>query len=45
MSIRLSQSLNLPYKISSNMLLSVLNRLFDYDEFCEFVQNIDNGEE
>ena len=41
--IRLSQSLNLPYKISSNMLLSVLNRLFDYDEFCELVQNIDNG--
>lgn len=39
---RLTDSLNLPYKISSNMLLKVLNRLFDYDEFCELVQNLND---
>ena len=42
--IKLTESLNLPYKISANMLLSVLNRLFDYDEFCELVQNLYEGE-
>ncbi len=39
--IRLAESLGLPYKISTNMLLSVLNRLFDYGEFCELIQNMD----
>ena len=38
--IKLAESLNLPYKISANMLLSVLNRLFNYDEFCELIQNL-----
>lgn len=38
---RLTKSLGLPYKISANMLLDVLNGLFDYNEFCELVQNIE----
>ncbi len=42
--IKLAQSLDLPYKISANMLLSVLNRLFTYDEFCELVQNTGKNE-
>ncbi len=29
-------------KISANMLLDLLNRLLNYDEFCEIVQNIDD---
>lgn len=37
---KITKSIGLPYKISSNMLLDVLNRLFDYDEFCELVQNL-----
>ncbi len=37
---KITSSIGLPYKISSNMLLDVLNRLFDYDEFCELVQNV-----
>lgn len=37
---KLTDALDLPYKISSNMLLSVLNRLFNYEEFCDLVQNL-----
>lgn len=37
---KLAQSIGIPMKISANMLLDVLNRLLDYDEFCEIVQNI-----
>lgn len=37
----LASSLGIPMKISANMLLDILNRLLDYDEFCEIVQNID----
>ena len=29
-------------KMSSNMLLEVLNELFTYDEFCEFLQKHDD---
>lgn len=36
----LAASLGIPMKISANMLLDILNRLFNYDEFCEIVQNI-----
>lgn len=37
---KLAAELGLPLKISSNMLLDVINRLLDYDELCEIVQNI-----
>lgn len=37
---RLTDALGLPYKISANMLLDVLNMLFDYDEFCSFMEDI-----
>ncbi|MCD8390904.1 MAG: DUF4093 domain-containing protein [Firmicutes bacterium] len=33
-----TNALGLPYKISANMLLDVLNMLFDYDEFCDFMR-------
>lgn len=36
----LSKELGLPAKISANMLLDVINRLLDYEELCEIVQNI-----
>lgn len=36
----LAASLGIPMKISANMLLDILNRLLDYDGFCEIVQNI-----
>lgn len=32
-------SLGIPMKISANMLLDILNRLLNYEEFCEIVQN------
>lgn len=38
---KLAKELGLPSKISANMLLDVINRLIDYDELCEIVQNID----
>ncbi|MBQ8301743.1 MAG: DUF4093 domain-containing protein [Clostridia bacterium] len=38
--IKLAASLGIPMKISANMLLDILNRLLDYDEFCEIIQNI-----
>ena len=41
----LAHSLGIPMKISANMLLDLLNRLLNYDEFCEIVQNIDDLEE
>ena len=37
----LAEALGIPMKISANMLLDILNRLLDYDEFCEIVQNLD----
>lgn len=37
----LALSLGIPMKISANMLLDVINRLLDYDEFCEIVQNLE----
>ncbi len=36
----LAASLGIPMKISANMLLDILNRLLDYDEFCEIIQNM-----
>ena len=39
---RLLKMLKLPMKMSSNMLLEVLNELFTYDEFCEFLQKHDD---
>ena len=36
----LAAALGIPMKISANMLLDILNRLLDYDEFCEIIQNI-----
>lgn len=36
----LAASLGIPMKISANMLLDILNRLLNYDEFCEIIQNI-----
>ncbi len=36
---KLTSSLGIPMKISANMLLDILNRLLNYDEFCEIVQN------
>ena len=41
----LAHSLGIPMKISANMLLDLLNRLLNYDEFCEIVQNIDDLKE
>ena len=38
----LAHSLGIPMKISANMLLDLLNRLLNYDEICEIVQNIDD---
>ncbi len=38
--IKLAASLGIPMKISANMLLDILNRLLNYDEFCEIIQNI-----
>ncbi len=38
----LAAAIGIPMKISSNMLLDVLNRLLDYDEFCEIIQNIES---
>lgn len=35
-----AEALGIPMKISANMLVDILNRLLDYDEFCEIVQNI-----
>lgn len=37
---RLAQILGIPSRISANMLLDVLNRLLDYNEYVEIVQNI-----
>lgn len=37
---KLSKELGLPAKISANMLLDVINRLLNYDELCEIIQNI-----
>lgn len=37
----LAASLGVPMKISANMLVDILNRLLNYDEFCEIIQNID----
>lgn len=39
--IKLASMLGIPMKISANMLLDIINRLFNYDELCEFIQNID----
>lgn len=36
----MARQLSIPMKISANMLVDILNRLLDYDEFCEIVQNI-----
>ena len=36
----LALALGIPMKISANMLLDVLNRLLDYNEFCEIIQNL-----
>lgn len=43
MRVLLTQELGLPYKISSNMLLDVINRLLTFDELCELVQNIEEN--
>ncbi|MBQ7572956.1 MAG: DUF4093 domain-containing protein [Clostridia bacterium] len=43
MRVLLTKELGLPYKISSNMLLDVINRLLTFDELCELVQNIDKN--
>ena len=37
---KLSKELNVPAKLSANMLLDVLNRLVSYDELVEIVQKI-----
>ena len=37
---KLSAELNIPARISANMLLDVLNRLYTYDELVEIVQRI-----
>lgn len=39
----LAYELGIPAKISANMLLDVINRLLDYDELCEIVQNISSN--
>ena len=36
----LAKTLGRPMKISANMLLDMLNRLMDYDELCQIVQNM-----
>lgn len=36
----LARELSLPTKISANMLLDVVNRLLDYDEFSQIVQSL-----
>ncbi len=36
----LTEEMGLPYKISANMLLDVINRLTTLDKLCELVQNI-----
>lgn len=38
----LALALGIPIKISANMLLDVLNRLLNYNEFCEIIQSIDD---
>lgn len=37
---KLSAEINIPARISANMLLDVLNRLYTYDELVEIVQRI-----
>lgn len=37
---KLSSEINIPARISANMLLDVLNRLYSYDELVEIVQRI-----
>lgn len=37
---KLSREINIPARISANMLLDVLNRLYTYDELVEIVQRI-----
>lgn len=37
---KLSKEINIPARISANMLLDVLNRLYSYDELVEIVQRI-----
>lgn len=37
------QALGLPGKLSANMLLDVLNRLFDHEEYTEFLENLQNN--
>ena len=37
---KLSAEINIPARISANMLLDVLNRLYTYDELVEIVQSI-----
>ncbi len=41
---RLTEALGLPYKISSNMLLDVLNRLLSPEELCEIIQKLDKND-
>ena len=38
---KLAETLGLPMKISANMLLDMLNRLVNYEELVELVQNTD----
>ena len=38
---RLKKDLNLPKHLSANSLLDVLNRLYSYDEYRRFVDNLD----
>lgn len=37
---KLSKEINIPARVSANMLLDVLNRLYTYDELVEIVQRI-----
>lgn len=37
---KLAESINIPARISANMLLDVLNRLYTYDELVEIIQRI-----
>lgn len=37
---KMAELLGLPSKISANMLLEVINRLLDHDEYIQIVQNI-----
>lgn len=41
----LAKTLGIPMKISANMLLDMLNRLMDYDELCQIVQNMGDEDE